>query len=590
MAEKIARPDRRLTLRRRAEEVAMSAAGPVSSTPSGDEAQRVIHELRVHQIELEMQNEELRTAQEALDEARQRYLDLYELAPVGYCTINAKGLIAEANLTAASLFGVPRGQLLQRPFTRFILPADQDTYYRYCQRVTGSAAPAVGSLVDSADVPKAEPQFCELRMTNGGATTFWAQITTIVSQDSSGEPTKRTVIIDISERKRSEAEAVKLEAQLQQAQKMESIGRLAGGVAHDFNNMLCVILGHAEVGLQRIGPSLPVSADLAEILAAAQRSADLVRQLLAFARKQTIVPAVLDLNHAVAGMLKMLTRTIGEDIRLDWRPEDGLWPVRIDPGQLDQILANLCVNGRDAIGGVGTIAIATSNVTLTDELSEGAPGDYVRLSVSDDGCGMGEETQLHVFEPFFTTKGVGEGTGLGLATVYGALKQNAGFITCRSAPGAGATFTMFLPRHHCGPVEVRAEVTAPAAVRGHETILIVEDEASLLRLTATVLTRKGYVVLAARTPAEAIQIVANHAERIDLLLTDVVMPEMNGRDLARRLLTERPKMKCVFVSGYSADVIANSQIAGGLNFLQKPYSIAALAAKVRTTLDADPRT
>ena len=394
---------------------------------------------------------------------------------------------------------------------------------------------------------------------------------------------------DISERKLAQEETARLTSQLQQAQKMESVGRLAGGVAHDFNNMLGVILGHAELAMERVDPSDPLHDDLVNIRAAAQRSADLTRQLLAFARKQTVAPKVLNLNDTVAGMLKMVRRLIGEDVTLAWRPGENLWPIKIDPTQIDQILANLCVNARDAISNVGSITIETgtqvSDAAVTP--TGAAPGDYVWLAVSDDGCGMDQTTRSHVFEPFFTTKEVGKGTGLGLATVYGIVKQNEGFIDLRSELGQGAVFTIYLPRYvgktaHDGPGAAAGTIRP-----GQETILLVEDEATLLEITQRMLEKRGYKVLGASTPGQAMQLAREHVGTINLLITDVVMPEMNGRDLAKNFLSIYPQAGRLFISGYTADVIAHQGVLDeGVFFIQKPFSAATLAATVRGVLDA----
>ena len=314
--------------------------------------------------------------------------------------------------------------------------------------------------------------------------------------------------VDITERKQAEAEKAGLEAQLQQAQKMESVGRLAGGVAHDFNNMLAVILGYAEVALDQVSPGQPIHADLEEIRKAGKRAADLTRQLLTFARKQTVMPRILDLNEAVGGMLKMLQRLIGEDIQLRWHPKANLWPILMDPSQMDQILANLCVNARDAIADVGRITIETENRSIDEHYCAGhagfAPGEYVLLAVSDNGCGMDKETLSHLFEPFFTTKEMGKGTGLGLATLYGIVKQNSGHIHVYSEVGHGTAFTIYLPRHAGASSQAGPERPSEPLLRGQETILLVEDELSLLQLTATTLKRQGYTVLAASGPDEAI--------------------------------------------------------------------------------------
>jgi PAS domain S-box-containing protein len=396
--------------------------------------------------------------------------------------------------------------------------------------------------------------------------------------------------LDITGHKQAEAEREKLQAQLNQAQKMESIGRLAGGVAHDFNNMLAAILGHAELALEKMDPTQPIFEDLQEIQKAAERSADLTRQLLAFARKQTVSPRVLDLNATVAGMLKMLRRLIREGIELVWLPGVELGPVKMDPSQLDQILANLAVNARDAIGGVGTFSIATQNATLDWAgcvgHADAVPGEYVVLLVSDTGCGMTKEVLAHLFEPFFTTKGIGEGTGLGLATVYGIIRQNHGFVTVDSLPGHGTTFTIYLPRYNNKAAPMQANVSVAPVARGRETILLVEDEPVILNIVTTMLERLDYTVLAAATPGEAIRLARERHGEIHLLMTDVVMPEMNGRDLAKNLLSLYPNLKRLFMSGYTADVIAHHGVLDeGVNFIQKPFSKSDLAAKLREVLD-----
>lgn len=405
-------------------------------------------------------------------------------------------------------------------------------------------------------------------------------------------PEKRLMISmvwDVTAAKRDEEAKEKLQAQLAQAQKIESVGRLAGGVAHDFNNMLGVILGVAELAMEKIDPGTPLYDDLLQIQAAGRSSAELTRQLLTFARKQTVSPRALDLNQAVEGMLKMLQRLIGEDIDLDWNPQSGLWSVKMDPAQLDQLLANLCVNARDAIADVGKITIETANSTFDEAYCADhpgfIPGDYVLLAVSDDGCGMDSAILDKIFEPFFTTKELGKGTGLGLATVYGIVKQNHGFINVYSEPDRGTTFKVYLSRH-LGPAEhfQRAEAAEPT-MRGQETVILVEDEPALLKLTKRMLERLGYQVLAASGPAEAIRIAAEHPGKIDLLMTDVVMPEMNGRDLALRLLSSKAGLKCLFMSGYTSNVIAHHGVLDkNVHFLPKPFSLKDLSEKIREVL------
>ena len=398
------------------------------------------------------------------------------------------------------------------------------------------------------------------------------------------------IVDDITEQKESEEERVSLERQLQQVQKTESIGRLAGGVAHDFNNMLAVILGHSELALEQMDPSLPFFSDLQEIQKAATRSADLTKQLLAFAREQTVAPEILDLNETVMGMLRMLQRLIGEDVDLDWRPDTDLWPVKVDPSQIDHVLANLCVNARDAITGIGNVTIEAVNSVLDEaycaDHAETVPGEYVLISVSDNGCGMDKDTLAHIFEPFFTTKQMGRGTGLGLATVYGIVKQNNGFINAYSEPDMGTTIKVYLPRHVGSGAETHAAGTPEPAQRGNETILLAEDEPGVLTIATQMLEGQGYTVLVARTPGEAIRLAKEHTGEIHLLMTDVVMPEMNGQDLAKILMSIAPQAKRLFTSGYTANVIADHGVLDdGVHFIQKPFSRRALANKVREVLD-----
>jgi PAS domain S-box-containing protein len=393
---------------------------------------------------------------------------------------------------------------------------------------------------------------------------------------------------NITERRRAEEERTKLEVQLQRAHKLEAIGQLAGGVAHDFNNMLGVILGYTDLAMEQIDPARPVFKDLEEIRSAANRSADITRQLLTFARKQTVAPKVIDLNETLESLLKMLKRLIGEDVDLSWLPGSRLWSIKMDPSQIDQILANLCVNARGAISGVGKIVVETGNSIFDEEYCSShasyVPGEYVRLMVSDNGCGMSKETMSHIFEPFFTTKAAGGGTGLGLATVYGVVKQNKGFINVYSEPGQGTTFTIYLPRY-LGEIDQGQTKDAMEPVTGgDETILLVEDEPTILAMTKTMLQRLGYNVLTAASPLDAIRI-AESSDSIDLLITDVIMPEMNGRDLAEKILTGKTGLKHLFMSGYTADIISKQGVIDEkVCFIQKPFSKTELAGKVRQAL------
>ncbi|MBF0411639.1 MAG: GAF domain-containing protein [Desulfamplus sp.] len=388
------------------------------------------------------------------------------------------------------------------------------------------------------------------------------------------------------------SEKDKLHKQLIQAQKMESVGRLAGGVAHDFNNMLGVILGNIELAMEDIDTDHPVFATLQEIRKAAERSVELTRQLLAFARKQNIAPEVLDINQAVESMIKIVQRLIGEDIDLVWSPCENIWTVNIDPSQIDQIIVNLCVNARDAIADVGKITIETGiqifDNAYCDKHYGFLPGEYVILAISDNGCGMDKITIENIFEPFFTTKEMGKGTGLGLAMVYGIVKQNGGFINVYSELNQGTTFKIYFPRYKKGGDILEHKNLNQSVENGSETILLVEDEYSILQLTKILLEKQGYKVLAASTPQQAIDIAKRESEIIELLVTDVVMPTMNGRELAKNILTIYPDIKVLFMSGYTANVIAHHGVLDpGVNFLQKPFSKDELANSVRYALTKD---
>nr|WP_284154624.1 ATP-binding protein [Desulfofustis limnaeus] len=369
------------------------------------------------------------------------------------------------------------------------------------------------------------------------------------------------------------------------------MGRLAGGVAHDFNNMLGVILGHVDMAMEDLPTGDPLHNSLQEINRAAERSAKLTRQLLAFARKQMASPRVIDLNDIVSATASLLQRLIGESIKLVWRPGAYVHPVKLDPTQLEQILVNLCINARDAIDNMGQIIIETGNTSVDDistcTINECLPGDYAILRVRDNGCGMDQDTMTNLFEPFFTTKDIGKGTGLGLATVYGIVRQNNGFIKVESEVRQGATFTIYLPRHHVEP-ESSPNTPDRESDRTPDTILLVEDEQMNLTMVKLILERQGFRVITALTPNEAIIRANEHEGDIRLLLTDVVMPEMNGRDLAIRLLNRHPGIKVLYMSGYTDDIIArHGVLEEGLHFIQKPFTSGALIAHVKKMLDQD---
>ncbi len=431
----------------------------------------------------------------------------------------------------------------------------------------------------------------EARMKHADGSYRWHYVIGyVLERDKDNKPAHLTGLrIDINERIKAEAEKEKLQAQLTQSQKMEAVGRLAGGVAHDFNNMLGIIIGETELLLDQIDPAQPEFAALQDIRKAAENSADLTRKLLAFARKQTISPKVLDLNNVVENMIKMLQRIIGEDIHLIWSPGKNIWKVLIDSSQIDQILVNLCVNARDSITGVGRIVIETNNCTFDEDYCDEHPGfiagDYVMMAVSDSGCGIEREILDNIFEPFFTTKGEEKGTGLGLSMVYGIVKQNKGFINVYSEPAHGSTFKIYLSRHKAETDELMKEREVSPLVYSSETILIVEDNAKILKISQMMLEKQGYTVLTTTSPNEALKLVENYAGTINLLITDVIMPEMNGRDLAESLRLRCPHLKILYMSGYTANVIAHHGVIDkGINFIQKPFSIRELTMKVREVI------
>ncbi len=478
-------------------------------------------------------------------------------------------LVLDFSRGAENIFGYAENEILHKPVSALHIPEDVEQFPEVHQRMKEGTPGFSG----------------ETTLVRKSGERFPALFSTYPLFDDKGRMyAVLGVGFDLSEQH-------KLEMQLRQAHKMESVGRLAGGVAHDFNNMLGIILGNTQLVLQQLEANNPLIDNMNEIRRAAERSAAFTGQLLAFARKQTVAPKVLNLNETLEGMLKMLARLIGENINLVWRPqESGLWPVEVDPSQIDQILANLCVNARDAITGVGDVTIETSNTRFHEEDCLGRkgfkPGDFVAILVRDNGCGMDEETIANIFEPFFTTKDVGRGTGLGLATVYGIVKQNGGFINVHSEKGQGTTFEVYLPRYMKKASHTIRDDSYRTVSRGHETILLVEDEEAILKMTKTILEHFGYHVLTASGPTEAIQAAESYTGEIELLLTDVVMPEMSGRDMAESLLSLYPNLKCLFMSGYTASVISSHGVLEkGIHFINKPFLIEDLAAKVREALD-----
>jgi signal transduction histidine kinase/CheY-like chemotaxis protein len=398
------------------------------------------------------------------------------------------------------------------------------------------------------------------------------------------EPLVLVSLLDVSERRT-------LEESLRQAQKMDAVGRLAGGVAHDFNNMLNVVTGYTELALMRVVNDEKTTAFLNGVLDAGQRSAELTRQLLAFSRKQVVQPRILDFNKTIVDEMKLLGKLISEDIKLRFVPDSDTGLVMMDPTQVDQILVNLVVNARDAIEGGGEITITTANADLDDLYCQShrgsTPGAYVRLCVRDSGCGIDAAMIERIFEPFFTTKELGKGTGLGLATVYGIVKQNNGEIHAESQLGKGTEFVIHIPRQCPVAAEQSAE-SSTTVQRGNETILLVEDDEANLKIARLLLEESGYNVISTASSPEAYNLYEQHAGKISLLLSDVIMPELNGRELYERIITVNPDIKVLFMSGYTDDVITNRGVLPeGINFIHKPFTISQLARKVRAVLDGE---
>ncbi|HEX6534023.1 MAG TPA: ATP-binding protein [Gemmatimonadaceae bacterium] len=513
---------------------------------------------------------ERKHAEWAMRESAEQYRRLVELSPDGII-IHRDRRIIYVNPVAARLVGAPGPEaLIGRVGLDFIHP---DEHARIAERMRAIAG-------GEATTPVVEQRWIRF---DGSVMEVEVQPLAFVHE---GKPAVQTVFRDIGARKA-------LEEQLRQAQKMEAVGQLAGGVAHDFNNLLTVIKVHAELARDEVDPQHPLAADLEEIRKATARAADLTRQLLAFSRKQILAPRALDLNAVVAGLEPMLRRLIGEDIAVRTRLTPGLGPVLADPGQLEQVLVNLAVNARDAMPHGGTLIIATANhESCTSDLQCLAAGvmlgSCVTLTVTDTGAGMSPEVQARIFEPFFTTKPTGKGTGLGLSTVYGIVEQSGGRIDVASAPGRGTAFTIYLPRVPAAGAPLASSPACAARPRGTETVLLVEDEDAVRRLARRILEEQGYAVLEARDGHDALAVVASHDGPLDLVLTDVVMPRMNGRALVEQLLAARPALRVLYMSGYTDDeIIRRGLHRAGTSFLQKPFTADGLAEAVRAALEGE---
>ena len=519
------------------------------------------------------QTELIRQRLESEAAVEKRLALVWETSADGMRMTDAQGTVVQVNQAYCELTGKRREELENKCFLDAFQVGDQEgKLVAYRERFAAHAV-----------IPRRE---VKSRLQNGKL--VWLDITERFLDHTQGPPFLLSQLRDTTEARHAEEERTRLKDQLLQAQKTESIGRLAGGVAHDFNNMLQVILGNATLALEEAPKGSELREAILEIRRSAERSAELTAQLLGFARKQAVSPKVLDFNESISSLLKMLRRLIGENIELVWVPGANLWPVKIDPAQVHQILVNLSVNARDAIGQSGRITIQTSNFQTNPDFClahpDCPPGEYVMLNVSDTGHGIDTGILKDIFEPFFTTKTIGKGTGLGLAMVFGVVKQNHGAIAVDSQPGRGATFKIYLPRCADRPRPTQDTVTLEPA-RGSETILLVEDEAQILQLGARVLSEHGYRVLSAPTPEAALSIARQHSEEIHLLITDVVMPGMNGKQLSVQIAALKPEIRCLFISGYNSDVIVDEGVLEqGIAFLQKPFTAGSLRQKVNEVL------
>jgi PAS domain S-box-containing protein len=531
-------------------------------------------DIQLQTKELEKEITERKASQEALKESEQYFRSLVEFAPEALF-VQSHNRFVYLNPLMLNLLGAnSQEELIGRDFRDFVAP-------EYLNAVKDRI-----SFQFSTGMP-APPMEQEYLTLHGQRIPVE---TTAMAIRYHGENANLVFVRDIRYRKHSEEEKAKLQAQLLHAQKLESVGRLAGGIAHDFNNILMIIKNCCYICMKETDSNHQTYQFLIETNKAAQRATDLTRQLLAFSRQQHIAAKVIDLSEVVGGMTKMIKRLIGEDIHLECASAKDIWAVRLDPSQIDQILVNLCVNSRDAIRDVGKINIEITNQKIDESYCEEhpyfKPGEYVLLTVSDNGSGMNADILSHIFEPFYTTKEMGKGTGLGLAMVYGIVKQNDGFIEVCSEPDIGTTFKIFFPRYKGEDTTNNGEKDEIIIPRGHETILLAEDDAEILSLCSQMLTALGYKVLSANTPAEAINLAREHREEINLLLTDVIMPDMNGKDLAERLRETHPELKCLFMSGYTADIISQHvEIEDGIFFMQKPFSLSDIGSKVRELLD-----
>ncbi len=551
-------------LRRRAEQAAAESADQTPAkfdTLSKEETRSIIHELRVHQIELEMQNEELRRAQEELATSRARYLDLYDLAPVGYCTLSEKGLILEANLTLAGLLGKVRSELIKQPITRFILPEDQDIYYLHRKRLFETG----------------EPQTCEMRMLNADGSALWAMLKATAEHDAAGAPGCRVVINDVSERKSLEEERIK-------SQHLESIGFLAGGIAHDFNNILTGVTANLSIAKMELEENRDPTESIIDALKASDRARILTRQLLTFASGGAPVKELTSIGDLITETVDFVKR--GSKVKCDLVISDELSAVNVDPGQINQVINNIVINAIQAMPEGGNVLVEARNEKIKQGNTLNLPGgDFIKIAISDNGPGISPKIISQIFTPYFTTKQ--KGSGLGLATSYTIVKRHGGNLTVYSELGKGCSFTIYLPADKS--VKVGAPKPKKSIVKGKGSILLMDDQEVIIRTTSRALIKLGYEVESAFDGAQAIEKYKARLQAgnpFDVVIMDLTVPGgMGGQETIKEMKKIDPDVKAIVASGYSEDpVLANFEEYGFMGMVAKPFRLEELSQTLASIL------
>ena len=570
--------DKLLTLRKRAQHLLDTNQKDMRAM-SHEEIKTLTHELETYQLELELQNEDLRGALEELEESRTRCTDLYDFAPVGYLTVNGEGLIVEANLTAADMLGVTRGHLIKEPLSNFIINDDQDIFYRHRKL-----------LIESH--PR---QICTLQMRNNGLSRLYIQMESVVRPEIDGDDGQfRTIITDISERMAARQKIFGLESELRQAHKMEAIGTMAGGIAHDFNNMLAVIIGYAEVIEENLEKHDPKREHILKVLKAGNRASDLVKQILAFSSNTSNVEGYghISLNPIVKEILQLQQSIIPENITLKTDIDENCGLTNGDPVQIHQVLMNFFTNALHAMeeeGGSLAVDLHKARISAEDVITEPdlRTGTYLRLSVSDTGCGMTPEIIDKIFDPYFTTKNYGKGSGMGLSVVHGIVRSHKGFITVDSKPRMGSIFNAYFPWIEDKIEEKESPVHEKIPI-GTEKILFIDDQEMLTDIGKTMLENLGYSVTAINDSSEALDLFVSNPSQFDLVITDQTMPKLTGSELAEQFLQIRADLPIILCTGYSVFVDKiKAQEIGIRAFVMKPIHIRDLSRLIRKVLDGD---